>query len=127
MTAKTASTPKKTAVSSAVNLSQVLGTQFDLSGRKLVNDTGKKEFAPFSPVELPSGVHTAVFTDRILVKENKNDEIMYFAFFDVDTYGTVLSSQKLDFINTLVKGAKYKLFCGEPKNGYSVIKKVEKA
>ena len=110
-----------------LNVSSILGMQVNLNGQKLVNDTGKKEFTPFSPVELPSGVHTAVFTDRVMAKENKNGEIMYFAFFDVDSYGTVLSSQKLEFINALVKGAKYKLHCTDPKNGYSVIKSVEKA
>ena len=111
----------------SLNISEVLNTQFSLQGRKLVNNTGKKEFTPFSPVELPSGVHVGTFKDRVFVKEAKSNEIMYFAFFDVEGYGTVLSSQKSEFINGLVNGAKYNLYCSDPKNGYSVIKKIEKA
>ena len=124
---KTRGNSRNSSNAQKLNVSEVLGTQFNLSGRKLVNNTGKKEFAPFSPVELPSGIHPATFTDRVMTKENKNGELMYFGFFAVEGHGTVLSSQTLEFINSLVAGAKYNLHCSEPKGGYSTIKKIEKA
>jgi hypothetical protein len=113
----------------AVDAAGKINAQLSLNGRTLVNNTGKPEFTPFSTVELPanSSGHVSTFTGNVLVKENKNGELMYFGFFMVEGYGSVLSSQKLDFINNLVPGGKYKLITAEPKGGYSVIKKIEKA
>lgn len=113
---------------STINVTEVLdkGVQ-TLNGEKLVNNSGFPEFVPFAPVILPSGSHKATFTGEVLVKTNKNDQIMYFVFFSIDGYGKVIHSMTLDDVNNLVNGEIYTLTCGKPRGEYTSIKKVEKA
>lgn len=125
--AATKGSSKEVEISSLLDSTGKINTQLSLEGKKLVNNTGKKEFTPYSIVELPAGEHYAVFTGNVLVRENKNGEIMYFVFFTVDDYGTVLTAQKLEDVNNFVKGVKYILQCGDPKGGYSTIRKIVKA